>query len=167
MIEIRAHAIHLIDERDARHAILIGLAPHGFGLRLHAGHRVKHRNRAVQHAQRALDFHGEVHVARCVDNIDTRALAKARPESGGRRGGDGDAPLALLLHPVHGGRAVVHLADLVRHAGIKQDAFGRGGLAGVDVRHDPDVARILEFVWPGHFYSFRFSPELLPIRFHE
>src|SRR5258707_11452069 len=31
-----------------------------------------------------------------------------------------------------------------------QDALGRRGLARVDVRHDPDVARVLEFEYPSH-----------------
>src|SRR4029077_10754888 len=30
MVEIRAHAVHLVHKADARHAILIGLAPYGF-----------------------------------------------------------------------------------------------------------------------------------------
>ena len=37
-IEVRARAIHLVDEADARHAVLVGLAPHRLGLRLDAGH---------------------------------------------------------------------------------------------------------------------------------
>ena len=159
MVEIRSDTVHLIDEGYARDTILIGLAPHGFGLRLHAGDGVKHRNRAIEHAKRPLNLHGEVHVTRRVNNVDSDTLSRAHPESSGRRGGNCDSPLALLLHPVHRRRAFVHLAELVRHAGIKQDAFGRGGLAGVNVRHDSDVARILEFVRSGHFYSFRFSPE--------
>ena len=35
-IKIRADAVHFVDEDDARHAIFVGLAPYGFGLRLHA-----------------------------------------------------------------------------------------------------------------------------------
>jgi hypothetical protein len=61
----------------------------------------------------------------------------ALPEAGGGSRRDGDAALLLLLHPVHGGGAVVHLTDLVVHAGVEQDALGRGGLAGVDVREIP------------------------------
>jgi hypothetical protein len=45
----------------------------------------------------------------------------------------------LLLHPVHGGGAVVHFAHLVVHAGVVEDALGRSRLARIDVRHDPDV----------------------------
>jgi len=48
--------------------------------------------------------------------------------------------MLLLLHPVHGGRALVDLADLVVDAGVEQDALSRGGLARVDMGHDPDVA---------------------------
>ena len=32
------------------------------------------------------------------------------------------------------------LADLVVDAGVEEDPLGRGGLARVDVSHDPDVA---------------------------
>ena len=55
------------------------------------------------------------------------------PVAGGRGGGDGDATLLLLLHPVHRRAALVHLANLVRLAGVVEDALGGGGLAGVNV----------------------------------
>src|SRR5690606_41286496 len=58
VLEIRAHAVHLVDERDARHAVAVGLAPHRLRLRLHAAHGTEHRDRAVQAAEttRALDL---------------------------------------------------------------------------------------------------------------
>ena len=62
----------------------------------------------------------------------------------GRSGRDRDAALLLLLHPVHGRGAVMHFADLVVDAGVEQDAFGRGGLAGIDVGHDAEVAVTLD-----------------------
>jgi len=31
----------------------------------------------------------------------------------------------------------------VNPTGVKEDALGRRGLTGVDVRHDPDVSRAL------------------------
>ena len=63
-LEVGADAVHLVDEADARHAVLVGLAPDGLRLRLDAGDRVEHGDRAVEDAQRALDFGGEVDVAR-------------------------------------------------------------------------------------------------------
>ncbi len=61
------------------------------------------------------------------------------PDAGRRGGGDGDAALLLLLHPVHRGCALVDLTDLVVDAGVEQDPLGRRGFARVDVGHDPDV----------------------------
>src|SRR5690606_14179663 len=66
------------------------------------------------------------------------------PETGHRGGGDGDAALLLLLHPVGGRRAVVRLTDLVVDTGVEENAFGCGGLTGIDVRHDADVADLLQ-----------------------
>jgi hypothetical protein len=50
----------------------------------------------------------------------------------------------VLLHPVHRGSALVDLTDLVGDAGVEEDALGGGGLAGVDVSHDADVADLVE-----------------------
>ena len=139
-LEVGADAVHLVDEADARHAVLVGLAPHGLGLRLDAGDRVEHGNRAVEHAQRALDFGREVDVAGRIDDVD----AVIAPEAGRRGRRNRDAALLFLLHPVHDGGAFVDFADLVRDPGVEQDPFRRRRLAGIDVRHDADVARLFE-----------------------
>ena len=84
----------------------------------------------------ATDLDREVDVARRVDDLDTMIA----PEGSRRGRRDRDAALLLLLHPVHGGRALMDLTELVVDAGVEQDPLGRRGLARVDVRHDPDVA---------------------------
>ena len=61
------------------------------------------------------------------------------PEARGGRGGDGDAALLLLLHPVHGGSAFMNFADLVIDTGVEKDALSRRGFTRVDMSHDPDV----------------------------
>ena len=137
--EVGAGAVHLVDVGDARDAVLVGLAPDGLRLRLDAGDGVEDGDRAVEDAQRALDLDREVDVAGRVDDVDAVVLPLAR----GRGGGDRDAALLLLLHPVHDGSALVDLAHLVRAAGVVEDALGRRRLTGVDVRHDPDVAGFL------------------------
>jgi hypothetical protein len=38
----------------------------------------------------------------------------------------------------------MHLADTVRDARIEEDALGRRRLAGVNVRHDPDVPAAIQ-----------------------
>ena len=42
------------------------------------GHGVEHRHRAVQHAQAALHFGREIHVARRVDDVDLACRASRR-----------------------------------------------------------------------------------------
>ena len=44
-LEVRADAVHLVDEADAGNAVAVGLAPHGFGLRFDAGDGVEDRQR--------------------------------------------------------------------------------------------------------------------------
>src|SRR5579862_6069604 len=94
-----------------------------FRLRLHDRHAIENANRSVQHAQRTLHFHRKVHVTRSINNIDAILLVVTRPRSRGRRGRNRNAAFALLLHPVHGGRAFIHRTDLVSHTRIEQDAF--------------------------------------------
>ncbi len=144
--EVGADPIHLVDEADPRHPIFVRLPPDGFGLGLDAGDRIEHRDRPIQNPQAALDLDREVDVTGRVDDVDPVIV----PGAGGRGRGDGDAPLLLLLHPVHGRGALVHLADLVRLSGVIEDALGRGRLAGIDVRHDADVAIALEGCGSGH-----------------
>ena len=135
-VEVRTGSIHLVDERDPGDAVAVSLTPHGLGLRLHAGDRVEHRNRAVEDAKAALDLHRKVHVPGRIDNVDPVVAPERR-----RRGrGDRDAALLLLRHPVHRGRAFVDLAHLVGAARVVEDPLRRRRLAGVDVRHDPDVS---------------------------
>ena len=138
--EVRAGAVHLVDEGDPRDAVALGLPPDRLGLRLDAGDRVEDGDRAVEDAQAALHFHREVHVPGRIDDVDAEVAPERRRR--GRR--DRDAALLLLRHPVHRRRALVHLAHLVGAAGVVEDPLGRRGLARVDVGHDPDVADALE-----------------------
>src|SRR6185437_10929756 len=96
--------------------------------------------------QAPLDLDGEVDVPGRVDDVDP-VLA---PEAGGRGGGDGDAALLLLLHPVHLGGPLVDLAHLPRDARIEEDPLGGRGLPRVDVRHDPDVPDLRYGRCPSH-----------------
>src|SRR4029079_5722371 len=92
------------------------------------------------------DFSGEVDVAGRVDDVD----AVLAPEAGRRGRRDRAAEPLFLLPPVADRRALVDLTDLVGDAGVEEDALGRGGLAGIDVRHDADVARLCGGCFPGH-----------------
>ncbi len=79
MEEVGTHAVVLVDEGDAGHAVTLGLAPHRLGLRLHAGNGVEHGDGAVENAQRTLDLSGEVHVAGGVDDLEAVSLPSDLP----------------------------------------------------------------------------------------
>ncbi len=122
------------------------MAPDRLGLRLHTSHCVKNRDGTVKHAKRALDFHSEVHVARRVNDVDLVTI----PFTGRGSRRNGDTALLFLDHPVHRRGAFVYFTDLVVLTGVIKNAFGRGGLTGVDVRHDANVANFVEGEQTGH-----------------
>ena len=71
------------------------------------------------------------------------------PESGGGSGDDRYTPLFFLIHPVHLGIALVDIADFVGLTGVKEDSFGSGGLAGIDVRDNTRISNTIK----GNFFS--------------
>ena len=147
--EVGADLVHLVGEDDARHFVFVALAPDRFGLRLDALVGVEHDDGAVEHAQRTLHLDGEVDVAGGVDDVEALFL----PERGGRGRGDGDAAFLLLLHPIHRRGAFVHLADLMALAGVIEDPLRSRGFPGIDVRHDAEIAVVLDRVDAGHCSS--------------
>ena len=147
VIEIRTGDVHLIDVDHPGNMVVIRLTPHSLRLGLNAALGAHDGNRAVQHAQRTFHFHGEVHVARGVDDVDARLgelVLAAFPIAGGSRGGDGDTTLLLLLHPVHGGSTLVRLTQLVVHARVVQNTLCGRGLACIDVCHDADISCVFQ-----------------------
>ena len=141
LLRIGAGAVHLVDERQPRHVVAPHLPIDGERLRLYAADGAKHEDRAVEHAEAAFHFDGEIDVAGRVDEID-RGIA---PGDGGGRAGDGDPALLFEVHVVHrraaAGAAVMDFLHAVNPPGIVQDPLAQRGLAGVDVRRNADVAK--------------------------
>jgi hypothetical protein len=115
-------------------------------LRLDSGDCAEDRDRAIEHAQAALDFDGEIDVSRGINDID----AVIAPETGRRGRGNRNAAFLLLDHPVHRRRTLVHLANLVIDAGVIEHSFGRSGLTGIDMRHDADIAHPFYWCFTSH-----------------
>ena len=151
-IEVGARLIHLVGEDDTRNLVLVALAPDGFGLRLNALVGIEHAYCAVEHAQRTLDFDGEVDVAGSVDDVQTLAA----PERSRRSRCDCDAALLLLLHPIHRRGTFVHFADFMALAGVIENALGRRGFTGIDMRHDTEITVVLYGMNAGHGLFLRF-----------
>ena len=72
------------------------------------------------------------------------------PVTSGSRRSDGNTTLLLLLHPVHGGRTLMGLTDLVVDTGIEQDTLSRRRFTGVDMSHDTNVSGTLKRFLSGH-----------------
>ena len=91
-----------------------------------------------------------------VDDVDTHLLVLEElhdtfvllllPKASRRCRGNCNTTLTLLLHPVRHGRALMHFADLVDHAGVKKDTLGQRGLACINVSGDTDVPRLFKGV---------------------
>ena len=144
--KISPHTVHLVDKGDTRHTVLVGLAPDGLRLGLHAADGTEHGHSTVEDTQRTLHLHGEVDMTGRVDDVDLVLLSLVFPECGGSSRGDGDPALLFLNHPVHLGSTVMHLTDAVSDPRIEKDPLRRGGLARINVGHDPDVPRMFETV---------------------
>ena len=131
--KICASAVHLVHERDARNFVFGRLSPDCFRLWLDAGNTTEDSDRAVQHAHGTLNFGGEIHVTRRINDVDamrhvlerlvnlvfTRLGAFLRPEAGHSGGGNGDATLLFLLHPVGDRVAVIYVTDLMNETSVK------------------------------------------------
>ena len=146
-LEVRAHPVHLVDEADARAP---GTCPPAATPSRSAARRRSPPSNTATAPSSTRRERSTSMVKSTWPGVSMMLMryfwSLPGPEGGDGGRGDGDAALALLHHPVRGGVAVVHLAHLVDGAGVEEDPLGGGGLAGVDVRHDADVAVALERV---------------------
>src|SRR3989344_3893408 len=137
----------------------VRLTPHGFRLRLNTRNAVKHHYCAIKHAQTSLYLNGKINMSRRIDNIDTIFIVFsflifskicAFPKTCGCGGGNRDPPLALLLHPVHNGTSLMHLAYFMRYASIKKKPLAAGCFAGIDMGDNPDISSTFYGIFTGH-----------------
>mmetsp|Transcript_579 Transcript_579/g.1376 ORF Transcript_579/g.1376 Transcript_579/m.1376 type:complete len:266 (+) Transcript_579:2142-2939(+) len=131
--------------------------PHCFGLGLDSGHGVHDEYGTVEDGDGAVDFHGEVYVAGRVDQINlhfprhtkqlpiplntatTTNIGHHPPKTDGSTL-NRNPPLPLRRQIIRHGVPVVHAAGAPHQARQGEHAFRDGGLAGVDVGEDTDVA---------------------------
>ena len=139
-LKIRADAVHLVHKCNPGNVVPVRLSPDRLGLGLHPLHRRENPDGTVQHPQAALDLSTEIHMPGRVHNVDFVSL----PVTGGSCGGDGDAPLLLLLHPIHHRSTLIDRTHLVALAGVIEYALGDRGLACIDVGNNADVALLMQ-----------------------
>jgi len=136
----RAHAVHLVGETNPGNLVAVRLTPDGLALGFHALHGIKNNHAAVEHAQRALNFGGEIDVPGGVDQINAVAL----PLRGDRGGHNRDAAFAFLSHPVGDSGAVIHVAQAVGLAGIVKNPLGSRCFTSVNMGNNANITILLE-----------------------
>ena len=137
LLGLGAGQVDLVEDGDDGEVVLQGQVEVRQSLGLDALGRVDEQDGALARRQGARHLVGEVHVAGRVDHVERVGLVAHRPRHAHRLGLDGDAPLALDVHPVQ--VLVAHL-PLGDHPGELQHAVGQGRLPVVDVRDDAEVA---------------------------
>ena len=116
--EVGTHAVHLVDESEARNIVFVHLPPDRFGLRLNSLYGGKDAYGTIQHTKGPLHFCGEVDVAGRIDDIyavvDACSWAiLGCPFARNCGGRNGYSSLTLLFHPVGGSISIVNFTDLV------------------------------------------------------
>ena len=131
--------VDLVDDRNDFQAVMDGQIGVGEGLRFHTLACVNDQKRALARGQRTRDLITEVHVARCINQIELVDVAVARlVHHAHSMGFDGDATLPLQVHIVED--LGLHLA-IGHRAGQFQQPVAEGRLAVVDVRDDGEIAK--------------------------
>ena len=128
--------VDLVHRDDRLQADLQRLRDHEFRLRHRAFGGIDEHDRAIDHAEDALDLAAEIGMARRVDDIDARAF----PHHGGAFGQNGDAALAFELVQIH--HALGDALILPEGAGLAEQLVDERRLAMIDMSDDGDVAHV-------------------------
>ncbi len=137
-VEVRTESVHLVDEGDTGNIVGVCLAPYRLRLGLDSADSAEYSDSAVEDSEASFDFGREIDMAGSVDDVNLVLSPVAC------RGGTcyRDAPVLLLLHPVHRCFAVVDFAYAVVLSRVEEDSLRRGRLARVDMCHYSYVSYI-------------------------
>jgi len=158
--KIGPYPVHLVDEGDSRHPIFIGLMPDRLRLGLYPPHCVKKGHCAIQHPQASLHFDGEIHMAGGIDQVNLIPLPWSVVTA------------EVMVMPRSCSWCIQSMTAspswtspiLWDRPEVVEDPLGNRGLAGVDVRHDPDCcefysAGLCLWVQPLVSLTLRFTAE--------
>ena len=134
-------AVTLVDEGQSRNVVPAHLAVNSDRLTLDSRYGAEHQDRSIEHSKGTFHLHGEIDVARGVDDVDVLVF----PFQIGRSGLNRDTTFTFEFHGVHGCSNAVfasHLMDGVNAVGVEEDPLSEGRLAAVDVGADANVAHL-------------------------
>ena len=128
--------VQLVEHHGPGQPVLFGEFPRLLGLHLHSGHGIDHQQGRVGPHEGGLGVQDERRIPRRVDDVD---LAGS-PLAVGHSRVDGDLPGNLVIVVVGDRVAVVHSTQAIHRPGRVEHGAGQGGLAGVPMTDQADVA---------------------------
>ena len=134
--EVGALAVEHVHEYEPGEAGLVGAAPEALGVDLDAHDAVDDDDRGVDHPESRERVGDEARLARGVDQVDLAPVVLER----GDGGVDRHLTSLLVGLEVGDGRAVLHLAEAVRHPGLEEDRLGEARLPRPSVADQGDVS---------------------------
>ena len=149
--EVRTLSVHLVHKAHTRHFVVIGKAPVGFRLRFYPINGREEEHQSVQYTERAVHFHGKIHVAWGIYNVEMVFLCISSrfsifswevPLTCSSSRLDSDPTFCLLLHPVHGRSSIVYFAYFVRFTCIEKDTLSGSSLTSINVCCDTNISCI-------------------------
>ena len=120
--------------------MFVSLTPNGLRLGFNAANRAEHADSTIQYTEGSLDLGGKIDMTGGI--YDVYMVISPLAGRGSRR--NGNTPLALLVHPIHGRRAFVHFAHAMQPTRIIEDTLGGCGLARVDMGGNTDISRTFQ-----------------------
>ena len=139
--EVGTFTVHFIDKGDSWNVIFVCLSPDGFALGFDSFAGGEDDDSAVEDAEGAFDFGGEIDVTGRVDEIECVSF----PVEGYGGGLNGDTAFLFFGIVVGNGRTLIDHSDFVYEVGIEEHSFRNGGLTRIDMGNDADVAESLQF----------------------
>ena len=149
--EVRTLTVHFVYKAHTRYFVVISKAPVGFRLRFYPINGREEKHQSVQYTERAVHFHGEIHVTWGIYNVEMIFLCissrfsifswEVPLTSGGSRL-DSDSTLSFLLHPVHGRSSIMYFPYFVRFTCIEKDTLSGSSLTSINVCCDTNISCI-------------------------
>ena len=142
-IEVGPFPVHLGNEKNSGKLRLRREFPYLLGLYFHARYGIQHNDGPVGRLKAVFGIKDEICIPGGIDQVDFVLVPFQMVE----RRIDRHTALNFLRFEVHKGTAVIHPPETIRGSPVKKHGFGQGGLAGLAVGDQGDIAQPIGFIF--------------------